>query len=115
MAIAQAAGAQALAAELEAHVGHHQHKQWDWDAFPASRGYPELARAQMRYIGAGGSPKVGDTSTLVPSRFTCSLIYLESPRYAAVHSHEIEEIFVVHQGRLIISWEREDGEFVDVQ
>src|SRR5919199_3801063 len=99
---------------LAAHLGLHHQKQWDWDAFPASRGYPELARAQMRYIGAGGSPKVGDTSTLVPSRFTCSLIYLDSPRYAAVHSHEIEEIFFVQEGRLIVSWEREDGEFVDV-
>ena len=53
---------------LAAHVGLHQQKVWDWDAFPASRGYPELARAQMRYIGAGGSPKTGDTSTLAPSR-----------------------------------------------
>src|SRR6266516_1298628 len=99
---------------LAAHVGLHQQKLWDWDAFPASRGYPELARAQMRYIGAGGSPKVGDTSTLVPSRFTCSLIYLDPERYAAVHSHEIEEIFFVQQGRLVISWQRPDDEFVDV-
>lgn len=103
-----------LAARLDAHVGRHQHKIWDWDAFPASRGYPELARAQMRYIGAGGSPKTGDTSTLAPSRFTCSLIYLDGQRYAAVHSHEIEEIFFVHQGRLVISWQRPEGEFVDV-
>jgi hypothetical protein len=35
--------------------------------------------------GAGGSPKVGDPATLSPTRFTCSLIYLDSPRYAAVH------------------------------
>lgn len=104
-----------IAARLESHVGRHQSKLWDWDAFPASRGYPELARAQMRYIGAGGSPKHDDTSTLVPSRFTCSLIYLDSPRYAAVHAHEIEEIFFVQQGRLIVSWEREDGTFADIQ
>jgi len=99
--------------QLLAHVGRHTHKLWDWDAFPASKGYPELARAQMRYIGAGGSPKVGDTSTLPPSCFTCSLIYLDSPRYAAAHSHEIEEVFWVHTGRLTVSWEL-DGEWVDV-
>src|SRR6266568_4237710 len=98
---------------LAAHVGLHQQKLWDWDAFPASKGYPELARAQMRYIGAGGSPKVDDTSTLPPSCFTCSLIYLDSPRYAAAHSHEIEEVFWVHSGRLIVSWEL-DGEWVDI-
>src|SRR5207237_5809494 len=36
-----------LDGRLAAHVGLHQQKVWDWDAFPASRGYPELARAQM--------------------------------------------------------------------
>jgi mannose-6-phosphate isomerase-like protein (cupin superfamily) len=103
-----------LAQRLAAHVGRHQHKLWDWDAFPASRGYPELARAQMRYIGAGGSPKTGDTSTLPPTRFTCSLIYLDPQRYAAVHSHEIEEIFFVQEGRLVVSWQAPDDQFVDV-
>ena len=103
-----------LAQRLTAHLGLHSNKVWDWDAFPASRGFPELARAQMRYIGAGGSPKTGDTSTLAPSRFTCSLIYLDPERYAAVHAHEIEEVFFVHEGRLTVSWQRPDGEFVDV-
>jgi mannose-6-phosphate isomerase-like protein (cupin superfamily) len=100
--------------QLLEHIGRHSHKMWDWDAFPASKGFPELARAQMRYIGAGGSPKVGDTSTLAPSCFTCSLIYLDSPRYAAAHNHEIEEVFWVHSGRLTVSWEAPDGEWVDV-
>lgn len=103
-----------VADRLAAHVGRHDRKIWDWDAFPASRGYPELARAQMRYIGAGGSPKVGDSSTLAPTRFTCSLIYLDGQRYAAVHSHEIEEVFWVHQGRLTVTWEHASGEMVDV-
>jgi mannose-6-phosphate isomerase-like protein (cupin superfamily) len=96
------------------HLGRHEQKVWDWDAFPASRGYPELSRAQMRYIGAGGSPKVGDTSTLVPTRFTCSLIYLDPARYAAVHAHEIEEVFWVHEGRLTVTWEHASGEMIDV-
>jgi mannose-6-phosphate isomerase-like protein (cupin superfamily) len=103
-----------LEERLAAHIGLHSNKLWDWDAFPASRGYPELARAQMRYVGAGGSPKVGDTSTLQPSCFTCSLIYLDPHRYAAVHAHEIEEVFFVHQGRLVVSWEYAPAEFVDV-
>ena len=94
-------------------VRRYAAKVWDWDAFPASRGYPELARAQMRYVGAGGSPKVGDVSTLVAKAFTCSLLYQEPRRYAAVHTHEIEEIFLVNQGRMTVSWDF-DGEMVDV-
>jgi mannose-6-phosphate isomerase-like protein (cupin superfamily) len=114
MATTQTPPAVSLAQRMAAHVGLHHQKLWDWDAFPASRGYPELARAQMRYIGAGGSPKTGDPSTLAPSCFTCSLIYLDAERYAAVHAHEIEEIFFVHEGRLTVSWQRPDDEFVDV-
>lgn len=98
---------------LAAAIGRHIEKIWDWDAFPASRGYPELARAQMRYIGSGGSPKTGDETTLVPRHFTTSLLYQDPDRYAAVHTHEIEEIFLLHSGRMVVSWDF-DGEFVDI-
>jgi len=49
-------------------IGRYLEKRWDWDAFPANSGYPELERAQMRYVGAGGSPKTDDRSTLRPAR-----------------------------------------------
>ncbi len=45
--------AASLQAELARHIGRHTQKSFDWDAFPSNRGFPELARAQMRYIGAG--------------------------------------------------------------
>ena len=67
----------------------------------------------MRYVGAGGSPKVGDTSTLKADNFTVSLIYKEPGRYAACHSHEIEESFLIIDGALIVGWEK-DGEVVEV-
>ncbi|MCR9121737.1 MAG: cupin domain-containing protein [Phyllobacteriaceae bacterium] len=103
----------ALAAELKAHTGRFTDKVFDWNAFPSNDGYDELARAQMRYIGAGGSPKVGDASTLKPDHFTLSLIYKEPGRYAACHSHEIEESFLIIDGALIVGWEK-DGEVVEV-
>lgn len=102
-----------LAAELTAHTGRFTDKQFDWNAFPSNAGFPDLARAQMRYIGAGGSPKVGDTSTMKPDHFTLSLIYKEHGKYAACHSHEIEESFLIIAGALIVGWEK-DGEVVEV-
>lgn len=102
-----------LAAELAAHTGRFTDKTFDWNAFPSNAGFDELARAQMRYIGAGGSPKVGDTSTLKPDHFTLSLIYKQPGRYAACHSHEIEESFLIIDGALIVGWEK-DGEVVEV-
>ncbi|MEO0382608.1 MAG: cupin domain-containing protein [Pseudomonadota bacterium] len=102
-----------LANELKIHTGRFTDKVFDWDAFPSNSGYADLARAQMRYIGAGGSPKVGDSSTMKPDHFTLSLIYKEPGKYAACHSHEIEESFLIIDGALIVGWER-DGEVVEV-
>ncbi|MDK3020187.1 cupin domain-containing protein [Pseudodonghicola flavimaris] len=102
-----------LADDLKAHTGRFTDKVFDWNAFPSNAGFEELARAQMRYIGAGGSPKVGDTSTLKPDHFTLSLIYKEPGHYAACHSHEIEESFLIIDGTLIVGWEK-DGEVVEV-
>lgn len=102
-----------LSDALIANTGRFTDKTFDWKAFPSNVGYDDLARAQMRYIGAGGSPKVGDTSTLKPDNFTLSLIYKEPGRYAACHSHEIEESFLIIDGALIVGWEK-DGEVVEV-
>jgi mannose-6-phosphate isomerase-like protein (cupin superfamily) len=88
-----------------ARIGRYLEKRWDWDAFPANTGYPELERAQMRYIGAGGSPKTNDTSTLAPGAFTCSLIFQEPGRKASTHHHKIEELFFIHSGKLTMSWQ----------
>lgn len=102
-----------LQARLRAHIGRHAEKQFDWDAFPSNRGFAELERAQMRYVGAGGSPKVGDVSTLKPEHFTVSLIHQPVGKYAAAHAHEIEEAFLVLQGVLTVGWER-DGDVVEI-
>ncbi len=103
-----------LAARLRRHLGRHAEKSFDWDAFPSNRGFPELARAQMRYIGAGGSPKTGDAATLPPGHFTLSLLHQPVGNYAACHAHETEESFLVLAGVLTVGWER-DGDVVEVR
>ena len=89
---------------MRAAIGRHTDKNWDWDAFPSSRGFAELARAQMRYIGAGGSPKADDPDTLKPGAFTLSLIHQPVGCYAACHSHEVVEHFLVLDGVLTVGW-----------
>ena len=93
-----------LSREMRSFVGRYTNKDFDWDAFPGSRGFPELERAQMRYIGAGGSPKADDPSTLKPGRFTLSLVHQPVGKYAACHSHEVVEHFLVLQGVLTVGW-----------
>jgi mannose-6-phosphate isomerase-like protein (cupin superfamily) len=103
-----------LAAALRGNVVRHTQKSFDWDAFPSNRGYPDLARAQMRYVGAGGSPKVGEPGTLAPEHFTVSLIHKPVGNYAACHAHEIEESFLILAGVLTVGWER-DGEVCELK
>jgi mannose-6-phosphate isomerase-like protein (cupin superfamily) len=92
----------ALAAEMQAHAGLFTEKTFDWDAFPASRGFPDLSRAQLRYIGAGGSPKTNDPSTLRAEHFTFSLVNQPVGKFAASHAHEVVEHFLVLQGVLTV-------------
>lgn len=91
-----------LADEMRAHMGLFTEKTFDWDAFPASRGIPDLSRAQLRYVGAGGSPKVGDPSTLKAQHFTFSLVSQPVGKFAASHAHEVVEHFFILQGVLTV-------------
>jgi mannose-6-phosphate isomerase-like protein (cupin superfamily) len=103
-----------LKSEMRAFIGRHTEKSFDWDAFPGSSGFPDLARAQMRYIGAGGSPKADDPGTLKPGQFTLSLVHQPVGKYAACHSHEVVEHFLVLQGVLTVGWAWGD-EVIEVQ
>jgi mannose-6-phosphate isomerase-like protein (cupin superfamily) len=93
-----------LKSQMRAFIGRHTDKSFDWDAFPGSHGFPELKRAQMRYIGAGGSPKADDPSTLQPGQFSLSLVHQPLGKYAACHSHEVVEHFLVLSGVLTVGW-----------
>jgi mannose-6-phosphate isomerase-like protein (cupin superfamily) len=104
MAVAAQSSLPDLKGLLRSYIGRHTDKTFDWDAFPGSRGFPELDRAQMRYIGGGGSPKADDPSTLKPERFTLSLVSQPVGKYAPSHSHEVVEHFMVLQGVLTVGW-----------
>jgi quercetin dioxygenase-like cupin family protein len=108
MAIVERTGGGDLTGEMRRFIGRHTSKSFDWDAFPASRGFPELERAQMRYIGAGGSPKADDPGTIRPGQFTLSLVHQPVGKYAACHSHEVVEHFLVLGGVLTVGWAWDD-------
>jgi mannose-6-phosphate isomerase-like protein (cupin superfamily) len=92
----------ALAHAMHSHMGLFTEKTFDWDAFPGSRGFPDLSRAQMRYVGAGGSPKTNDPTTLKAEHFTFSLVNQPVGKFAASHAHEVVEHFLVLQGVLTV-------------
>ena len=98
--------ASVMTSAMKGFVGRHADKTFDWNAFPRSNGHPELGRAQMRYIGAGGSPRVDDPDTLKPEHFTLSILNLPAGHYGASHLHDdCEETFLGLEGGLLtVGW-----------
>lgn len=70
----------------------------DWDAFADARveGY---RRAQHRFIGSGASGKP-DPRAIPAERFTLSIMFVPPGQGNAAHTHEVEEVFFVLEGKL---------------
>lgn len=78
----------------------------DWDAFADARieGY---RRAQHRFIGSGASGKQ-DTRVIPAEHFTLSIMFVPPGQGNAAHTHEVEEIFFILDGKVRVFLE--DGE-----
>lgn len=74
----------------------------DWDAFADARvdGY---RRAQHRFIGSSGGKK--DSRAIPPEHFTLSIMFLPVGQGNAAHTHEVEEVFFVLEGKVRVFFE----------
>ena len=79
----------------------------DWDAFADARidGY---RRAQHRFIGPGGSGK-HDARTIPAEHFTLSIMFVPVGQGNAPHTHEVEEIFFILEGKVRVFFDDADG------
>ena len=95
----------------ERYIGRFRDKKGDWAAFEDAKidGY---RRAQHRFIGAGGSGKHEDASTIPARAFTLSIMYVMPGEGNAPHTHEVEEVFFVLRGFLTVFIEDETGKRV---
>lgn len=75
----------------------------DWDAFADARidGY---RRAQHRFIGPGGSGK-HDTRVIPAEHFTVSIMFVPPGQGNAAHTHEVEEVFFILEGKVRVFFE----------
>jgi quercetin dioxygenase-like cupin family protein len=88
---------------MERHVARFAERVPDWEAFEEAK-LPGYHRAQHRYVGAGASGKHDDTSVVPPGSFTVSVMLVPPGQGNPPHTHEVEEIFFVLQGRLTVFW-----------
>jgi len=79
----------------------------DWDAFADARveGY---RRAQHRYIGVGASGKQ-DTRVIPAEHFTLSVMFVPPGQGNAAHTHEVEEVFFVLEGKVRVFFQDVEG------
>jgi mannose-6-phosphate isomerase-like protein (cupin superfamily) len=97
---------------LRQRVGRFVDKTPDWDAFADARvdGY---RRAQHRFIGAGGSGKHTGTDFIPAEHFTLSIMFVPPGQGNAAHTHEVEEIFFILQGKVKVFFEDGAGHRVE--
>ena len=82
-------------------------RRGDWDAFADARvdGY---RRAQHRFIGSGASGKT-DANVIAAEHFTLSIMFVPVGQGNAAHTHEVEEVFFVLRGKVLVFFEDEAG------
>lgn len=106
-----AADGQSLAAWMEARVARFATRKYDWDALKFQADYdPTYRRAQMRYVGTGGTGVATDMNTVPSAHFTFSTMVIPAGNVGPSHIHyDVEEVFFVMRGKMKIVCEK-DGE-----
>jgi mannose-6-phosphate isomerase-like protein (cupin superfamily) len=92
--------AQSLDETLRTHVARFTERRADWDAFADAR-VEGFKRAQHRFIGSGASGKA-DASVIPAQHFTLSVMFIPPGQGNAPHTHEVEEVFFILSGKVLV-------------
>jgi mannose-6-phosphate isomerase-like protein (cupin superfamily) len=96
---------------LNTRVARYSTRTYDWDALKFQADYdPTYRRAQMRYVGTGGTGVAKDSNTVPAGGFTFSTMVIPGGHSGPSHVHDdVEEVFFVMRGKLKLICEQ-DGE-----
>ena len=100
---------------IESRVARHQTRTLDWDALKFQADYdPKYRRAQMRYVGTGGTGVSNDDNVVRAENFTFSTMVLPAGCEGPLHLHtDAEEIFFILRGERIRMMVEHKGELVE--
>jgi mannose-6-phosphate isomerase-like protein (cupin superfamily) len=96
---------------MNTRIARYSTRQYDWNALKFQADYdPKYRRAQMRYIGTGGTGVTTDNNTIPSEHFTFSTMVIPAGHEGPPHLHiDVEEVFFVMRGKLKLVLEK-DGE-----
>ncbi len=102
---------QSFANWLESRVARRSTRNYDWNALKFQADYdPNYRRAQMRYMGTGGTGVAADGNTVPAAHFTFSTMLIPAGHIGPSHIHyDVEEVFFVMRGTMKVICEQ-DGE-----
>ena len=102
---------QSFAHWMESRVARRDTRSYDWDALKFQADFdPRYRRAQMRYVGTGGTGVSKDANTVPSGHFTFSTMVIPAGNIGPSHIHyDVEEIFFVIRGAMKVICEK-DGE-----
>ncbi len=102
---------QGFAQWLESRVARYETRRYDWDALKFQADYdPKYRRAQMRYMGTGGTGVASDSNTVSAAHFTFSTMVIPAGHEGPSHIHyDVEEVFFVMRGMMKVVCEK-DGQ-----
>ena len=102
---------QSFAEWMESRVARKSTRRYDWDALKFQADFdPRYRRAQMRYVGTGGTGVAKDSNTVPSAHFTFSTMVIPAGNIGPSHIHyDVEEIFFVMRGAMKVICEK-DGQ-----
>ncbi len=102
---------QSLEDRITSRIARYETRTYDWDALKFQADFdPKYKRAQMRYMGTGGTGLTSDENTVPSEHFTFSTMVLPPGCEGPMHVHaDVEEVFFMLRGKIRLFLEH-DGE-----
>ena len=99
---------------IESRIARFETRRYDWDALKFQADFdPKYRRAQMRYLGTGGTGVRSDENAVPAEHFTFSTMVLPAGCEGPLHVHDdVEEVFFMMRGKVRLFFEK-DGERYD--
>jgi quercetin dioxygenase-like cupin family protein len=92
--------------DIDKFVARLKDRHLDWGVLDfQTKVNPKYKRAQMRYVGGGGTGQHDDPNIIKAGHFTLSTMILPSGHEGPLHLHsDVEELFFVLEGKLTCIW-----------
>lgn len=93
-------------ADIDTWISRLAEREFDWSALAFQAEIdPKYRRAQIRYLGGGGTGKHDDPNVVPAQHFTLSTMLLPPGCEGPLHLHsDVEEVFFVLQGSITCIW-----------